>query len=1031
MNLNLKLFANNLCHATWLASFCTTKHLPQVSFKLFSLVITLFICLGFLLAANPAIAAAPSGSSASSSSTDNLGLTQQEKTWLLNHQTIRVHNETNWGPFNYYEFGRPKGYSIEFMDLLAEKLGINIEYITGPSWGEFTTMLANKDLDVMLNIVKTEERSKFILFTDPYFNNPPGIAVSDNNNEIRDLRDLNGRVLSIPKGFFYQETIEKHYPGIQLLLVSDQLEALKAVSFGHADATIGAVAIQNFLIRNNMLNNLKVIGGVDSPLFNIDLRIGIRDDWGMLQGILQKALRAVTEQERDRLARRWLSSGLQSTQSLQLDKDEKAFLEANPVLRVHNELNWPPFNFNEQGKPKGYSVDVMNLIAQKTGFRVEYISGPSWSDFLSMTQDRQLDVMLNVVNTPERREYIRFTRPYAYNPNVITSKKSQKYESIEQLKGKTVAITQGSFYEEVLTRDYPAIHIHYVEDVLAGLKAVSVGKADASMAEAAVVNHLIARNLLNDLTISGEVDLGQPDLANLRIGVRSDWPELQGILDRAIESISREEMALISKRWMGDENYVARPKNGMALTGGEKAWLASNTNITFCANPDWMPLEKIGQSGKHEGMVADYLNLMANQIGIGLTLVQTESTAQSLESAQNRRCDIMSAAFETPAAARQLNFTKPYLRLPLVIAIQENAMFVDGLKSLDDQVIAVPSGYGLLHKLQQDYPALKVIEVDDIAQGLRQVEEGRLFGVVGAIAPVGHAIRQGRFVNLKIGGRLDEDWKLAIAVRNDIPELLSLFNKATDYITEEERSRVFQRWVAVKFDQQVDYELVWKIATLVIIVMLGIVIWNWKLARLNRALKTEMGLRSAAEERLQEANLALSNKNRELSILSTTDSLTGLSNRLYVETQLNNVLESNNPFVVMLLDIDHFKQINDVYGHLEGDEVLKRVASVLTKNSRENDLIGRWGGEEFMIILPETSGSMGFRIAEKLRTAIAAEQFGWVDQVTTSIGVADACEPSDNARELILRADKALYRAKSRGRNRVIADIQSELDYPN
>ncbi len=985
-------------------------------------LLLLMMCLGLFGVINPVSAASESNEPAA-----DMGLTQQEKTWLKNHQTIRVHNETSWGPFNYYEFGRPKGYSIEFMDLLAEKLGIQVQYITGPSWGEFTNMLANKDLDVMLNIVETEDRSKFILFTDPYFNNPPGIAVRDDNNEVRDLRDLNGRVLAIPKGFFYQETIEKHYPGIQLLLVSDQLEALKAVSFGHADATISGVAVQNFVIRNHMLNNLKVIGGIDNPLFNIDLRIGIRNDWGIFQGILQKALRSVTGQERDRLARRWLSSGLQSTQVLQLDKDEKAFLEANPVLRVHNELNWPPFNFNEQGKPKGYSIDVMNLIARKTGFRIEYISGPSWGDFLAMTKDRQLDVMLNVVNTPERREYIRFTRPFAYNPNVITSKKDQRYESIDQLNGKTVAITKGSFYEEVLTRDYPNIKIHYVKDVLDGLKAVSIGKANASLAEAAVVNHLIARNLMNDLSITGEVELGQPDLANLRIGVRSDWPVLQGILDRAIESISREEMALISKRWMGNENYVARPKNGLELNEAEKAWLANQPNITFCANPDWMPLEKIGQGGKHEGMVADYLNLMANQIGIGLTMVQTDSTSQSLQYAQNRRCDIMSAAFETPEAARQLNFTKPYLRLPLVIAIQENAMFVDGLKSLDDQVIAVPSGYGLLNKLQQDYPSLKVIEVDDITEGLRQVEEGRLFGMIGAIAPVGHAIREGRFINLKIGGRLDEDWKLAIAVRNDSPELLSMFNKATDYITEEERSRVFQRWVAVKFDQQVNYDLVWKIVAIIFVIMLGIVLWNWKLARLNRALKTEMGLRNAAEARLQDANDALSSKNRELSILSTTDSLTGLSNRLYIETQLNKVLDDDATFVVMLLDIDHFKQINDVYGHLEGDEVLKRVASVLSQHSRENDLIGRWGGEEFMLVLPNTSGSMGFRLAEKLRTAIAAEQFGEVDHVTASIGLAECHGPGNTARQLVLRADNALYSAKSKGRNRVIADIQSEL----
>nr|WP_246624965.1 transporter substrate-binding domain-containing protein [Oceanobacter mangrovi] len=960
----------------------------------------------------------------------------------MNHQTIRVHNETNWGPFNYYEFGRPKGYSIEFMDLLAEKLGIKVEYITGPSWGQFMDMLRKRELDVMLNIIQTEDRSKFILFTDPYLNNPPGIVVRDDNNEIRDLRDLNGRVLAIPKGFFYQEIIERNFPGIQLLLLTDQLESLKAVSFGHADATMGGIAVQNYLMRNNLINNTKVIGGLDDPRFANNLRIGVRDDWGIFRNILQKALESVTEQERERLGRRWLSSGLQSTQLLQLDKDEKAFLAAHPVLRVHNEMAWPPFNYNDQGKPKGFSIDVMDLIAKKTGFRIEYISGPGWNDFMHMLKDRQLDVMLNIVNTPERREFVRFTRPYAFNPNVIASKKSAKYENIESLIGKTVAVPKGFFYEEVIGKQYPQIKLYLVKDVVETLKAVSVGKADAALGEAAVFNHLIARNMLNDLTVSGEVDIGQPDLANLRIGVRSDWPVLQGIMDRAVESLSRDEMETISRRWMGNENFIARPGSGLALTDAEKTWLANKPNITYCANPDWMPLEKIGEGGKHEGMVADYLNLMADRIGIGLTLVQTDSTAQSLEYAKGRRCDIMSAAFETPEAARQLNFTKPYLRLPLVIAIQDDAMFVDGLKSLDGQTIAVPNGYGLLKKLQRDYPRLTVIEVDDISDGLRQVEEGRIFGMIGSIAPVGQAIRQGRFINLKIGGRLDEDWKLAIAVRNDSPELLSMFNKATDYITDEERSKVFQRWVAVKFEQEVDYQLVWKLVAAALVVLLAIVLWNWKLARLNRQLKSEMSLRQLAEHQLQDANSELSLRNRELAVLSSTDNLTGLANRLHIENQLDKQLakqqgkspeqqkerqpDKQNEFAIMLMDIDHFKSINDRFGHLIGDVVLKQIATTLKANSRAHDMIGRWGGEEFLIILPDTSAEMAYRLAEKIRTAIAAEQFEQVDHVTASFGLAACREPGQSARQLLLKADNALYQAKNAGRNRVVSDV--ELD---
>ncbi|WP_415904870.1 transporter substrate-binding domain-containing protein [Neptuniibacter sp. QD48_55] len=957
------------------------------------------------------------------SQANEIPLTQEEKTWLLNHQKIRVHNEVSWGPFNYHEFGRPKGYSVEFMNLLAEKLSIEIEYVTGPTWGEFLNMLDHKELDVMLNIIKTDDRSKYILFTDPYVNNPSGIVVRDDNRTVRDLRDLNGRVLAIPKGFFYQEIIEKHFPGIQLLLLKDQVDSLKAVAFGRADATMGGIAVQNHLIRKHLMSNLKVVGGIDDPRFANLLRIGVRDDWPIFRSIMQKAIESVTKEERDRLSRRWLEGGLQRTQTLHLDKEEQEFLAAHPVLRVHNEMAWPPFNYNEQGKPKGFSIDVMNLIAKKTGFRIQYVSGPNWNDFLAMTQERELDMMLNIVNTAERRKYIRFTRPYAVNPNVIVSKKSAKYESIESLFGKTVAIPKGFFYEEILTNEYPQIKQHLVTDAIESLKAISIGKADAALGEAAVFNHLIAKNLMNDLTVSGEVDVGKPDLANLRIGVRSDWPILQRIMDRAIESLTRDEVAAISQRWMGNENYVARPGSGLSLTSAEKAYLEKQPGITFCANPDWMPLEQIGPGGRHEGMVADYLNLMADRIGIGMTMLPTESSQLSLEYAQNRRCDIMSAAFETPEAKRQLNFTKPYLRLPLVIAIQEDSLFVDGLKSLKDKTIGVPKGYGLLKKLQQDYPKINVIEVDSVADGLRIVEEGRIFGLIGAIAPVGHAIRKHRFLNLKIGGRLDEDWKLAVAIRNDSPELLSMFNKATEYITEEEHSKVFQRWVSVKFEHDANYELIWKLVFAALFIITIITLWNWKLSRLNKQLKSEISLREAAEQQLNQLNEKLNSKNTELSILSTTDALTGLNNRLHIELLLEEELyrlqRFKHPLSILLLDVDLFKKINDQYGHLCGDAVLKKFAQILRENTRKTDKIGRWGGEEFMILLPETNAQMAYRLAEKLRTAIAAEMFEEVDQVTASFGLAEAAI-DHSPRELIQIADAALYQAKELGRNRVI-----------
>ena len=99
-------------------------------------------------------------------------LTAEEQNWINQHPVIRVHNEKDWPPFNYFEYGTPRGLSIDYMNQVAEKLGIKVEYVTGPSWNEFLGMVKRKELDVMLNIVKTEDRMKYLLYTEPYIKNP-------------------------------------------------------------------------------------------------------------------------------------------------------------------------------------------------------------------------------------------------------------------------------------------------------------------------------------------------------------------------------------------------------------------------------------------------------------------------------------------------------------------------------------------------------------------------------------------------------------------------------------------------------------------------------------------------------------------------------------------------------------------------------------------------------------------------------------------------------------------------------------------
>lgn len=189
---------------------------------------------------------------------------------------------------------------------------------------------------------------------------------------------------------------------------------------------------------------------------------------------------------------------------------------------------------------------------------------------------------------------------------------------------------------------------------------------------------------------------------------------------------------------------------------------------------------------------------------------------------------------------------------------------------------------------------------------------------------------------------------------------------------------------------------------------LMVAISTHEITRLNQDLRKEQKALAEANERLRH--------------LALTDALTGTGNRQKTENEIDSALNSahryGTVFSLLLFDIDHFKEVNDTYGHNMGDRVLKQMAESVSERLRESDTLGRWGGEEFVVLMPNTDIAGAQLLAERLLQQLATEDFGLNQQVTVSIGVTQ-WRPGDDRARLIGRADAAMYAAKQKGRNRV------------
>jgi len=195
--------------------------------------------------------------------------------------------------------------------------------------------------------------------------------------------------------------------------------------------------------------------------------------------------------------------------------------------------------------------------------------------------------------------------------------------------------------------------------------------------------------------------------------------------------------------------------------------------------------------------------------------------------------------------------------------------------------------------------------------------------------------------------------------------------------------------------------------------------------------KNELHARARTQIRKKRYTERLRDNVQQSIEMAITDGLTGLYNRRYMESHLGSLVEQaaarGKPLTALMIDIDYFKSVNDTHGHDAGDDVLREFATRIKKSIRGIDLACRLGGEEFVIVMPDTDMAVATIVAERLRRRIASEPFAIAHgaktiEVTISIGIATLDTADDNAATILKRADQALYRAKRDGRNRVVAD---------
>lgn len=932
--------------------------------------------------------------------------------WSADNQTVSVGIVADNQPYSNIEGRIPSGFSIDVLREVAHHAGLTLDFRAG-TWPEIFGAFLHGDIDVIEGISYREERAKTIQFTEPYYVRQTYV-MHDPANPLTDVSSLEALAtarIGVVGDIYYRDVLTD--AGVELNTYDSIPSLVRALAFGWVDGIIGPGLTLEYYANQAGFRFLDIAG--PAPLGELareDLRLGVLKGNDELFEVISEGLKAVPEARITELFERWQEYGganLAEPQGFSLSDAHQRYISEIGPVRVGFMRDYAPFSFQDAGTLQGLTIDVMNRVSDLTGLNVVPVAG-QWSELYPMFLAGEIDVMANMSRTAERLESTRFTRPYHIIPNVaFTLDEDLKFNAPADLEGLKVAIGSGIYYESAF-REQLGDNVFSFTSQRAMFQALAEGSVDVALAALPNGNYWVRELRIAGVTIAGEIELNGMSGEDLRFGVRPALEPLSSIVDTALGAISPTEMRTIESRWLGASGSRRSPPADAPLTftDAENAWLAErNRQLILCVDPDRLPLEALNENNQHIGTSADTFALFSERSGIEFTPLPMDTWADSVAAARKRQCDLFSMAMETPERLEYMSFTEPYIQIPSVLLGRVEAPFINTLHDMGDRPIGVVEEYAFTELLKTTNPDLNLVQVRSEKEGLRMVQERKLAGYVGTLSTASYNMQELGLADLKVLGRVPADWSLSVGTRNDQPELLSIMQKLVASLTAEERKAVEQQWAGIRLEQTVDYTLVFQLIIAAMVVLGLLFYWNRKLDRLNREL-------AAANDRL--------------AYLSVTDDLTQIGNRSYFDQEFSKSFQwcqrHEAGFAVAMVDADHFKTINDTYGHAAGDKCLVALADTMRDHfRRDTDRLTRFGGEEFVIFTSYNDRDELISRLESFREGLAEQTTICSNQqvgFTVSIGLATGTPRKDTSPAEFLRlADKALYVAKQNGRNRL------------
>lgn len=485
-------------------------------------------------------------------------LSSPEREFLLTHPIIRLGVNQDWSPYvQRTPSGSLEGFEVDLINEINASTGAHIELVAG-RWKETVEQAQNRQLDGLAMTAVDPERAAHFDFSNSYLSVYPALVVAaDNQRSIDSLSDLHGETIVLLAGHVFYRTMLAAHPEITLLEKPTEAEVIRCVVEGKAAAAVIATTSFDTHLKN-FARSIRLAHVVtDRPM---NLHYSIRKDWPELVGIINKGLAAIPVERFNKLYYHWFSitapvARVKSPRMPDFSPAEQAWLEQRHLVRTHIGNYMPYYSVTANQGAQGMAVDYLELIAERAGLRIEYVTGHSWSKALQSLREQSnlVDLLPTAYITDERKTFLNFSAEYLKSPSVIFARQDSPFiGSMLDLTGKTVVVERDYATIEWLAETYSEVNQLIRDSTDDALLTLAAGEADAYIGNLTVATYIARSKGLTNLMVAAPSPFGSDNQA---MAVRKDWPELAGVIDKTLATLTAEEHEAIRARWLPPVRY--------------------------------------------------------------------------------------------------------------------------------------------------------------------------------------------------------------------------------------------------------------------------------------------------------------------------------------------------------------------------------------------------------------------------------------------------------------------------------------------